>query len=66
MLGGGYCCSVAQLCPTLCYPMDCSTPGLPGPHHLLEFAQVHVRCISEAIQPCHPLTLSSPSALNLS
>ena len=40
----------------LCYFMDCSTPGLPVPHHLLKFAQVHVHCISDAIQPSHPLT----------
>ena len=38
-----YCCSVAQLCPTLYDPMDCSTPGLPVPHHLREFAQVHIK-----------------------
>ena len=48
------------------YFMDCSTPGLPVTHHLLKFAQVHVHCISDAIQPSHPLTPSSPSALNLS
>ena len=41
-------------------PMDCSTPGLPVPHHLLEFAQVHVHCIGDAIQPSHPLTSPSP------
>ena len=46
--------------------MDCSTPGLPVPHHLLEFAQVHVHCISDAIQPSHPLMASSLSALDLS
>ena len=46
--------------------MDCSTPSLPVPHHLPEFAQVHVHCIGGAIQPSHPLTPSSPSALNLS
>ena len=46
--------------------MDCSTPGLPVPHHLLEFAQVHVHLISDAIQPSHPLPPSSPSAFNLS
>ena len=40
---------------TLCNPMDCSMPGLPVPHHLLEFAQVYVHCISDAIQPFHPL-----------
>ena len=60
------CCSVAQLCPALCNTMDCSMPGLPSPHHLLQFAQVHVPYISDAIQPSHPLTPSSPSALNLS
>ena len=42
--------------------MDCSTPGHLGPHHLLEFAQVHVRWIRDAIQPSYPLSPSSPSA----
>ena len=60
------CCSVAQSCPTLCDSMDCSMPGLPVPHHLLEFAQVHVHCIGDPIQPSHPLMLPSHSALNLS
>ena len=46
--------------------MDCNTPGLPAPDHLLKLAQVHVHCIGDAIQPSHPLTPSSPSALNLS
>ena len=55
-----HCCSVAKSCPTLCNPMGCSTPGLPVPHHLQEFAQVHVYCISDAIQPSHPLMPSSP------
>ena len=41
-------CSVAQSCLTLCDPMDCSTPGLPVPHHLPEFAQVHVHCVDGA------------------
>ena len=59
------CCSVAQSYPTLCGPMDCSMPGLPVLHHLLEFAQVHVHYISDAVQPSHPLTPSF-SALNLS
>ena len=58
------CCSVAQSCLTLCDPMDCSTPGLPVPHHLPEFAQVH--CIGDAIQPSHPLMPSSPFTLSLS
>ena len=60
------CCSVALLSPTLCNPIDCNTPGLPVPHHLLEFAQVHVHCIGDAVQLSHPLMPSSPSALNLS
>ena len=47
-----------------CDPMDFSTPGLTVPHHLPEFAQVHVRCISDVIQPSHPLMPSS--ALNVS
>ena len=58
------CWSVTQSCPTLCHPMDCSTPDLS--HHLPKFAQVHVHCISDAILPSHPLTPSSPSALSLS
>ena len=45
--------------------MDSNMPGLPVPHHLPEFAQVHVHCIDDAIQPSHPLTPSSPSALDL-
>ena len=36
------CCSATKLCPTLCHPMDCNTPGFPVLHHLLEFAQTHV------------------------
>ena len=59
------CCSVAQLCLTLHDAMDCSTPGLPVPHHLPEYAQVHVHCIGDVIQPSHPLMPSFPSALNL-
>ena len=59
------CYSVAQSCPTPLSPMDCSTRGLLVPHHLPEFAQVHVHCISDAIQPSYLLTPSSPT-LNLS
>ena len=55
------CCSVAQSYPTLCDPIDCSTPGLPVPQCLPEFAQVCVHCIGDAIQPSHPLMPSSPS-----
>ena len=46
--------------------MDCSTPGLPVPHHLPEFTQVHVHWIGDAIQPSHPLLPPSPTAPNLS
>ena len=51
--------SVAQSCPSLCDPMNCSTPGLPVHHQLLEFTQTHVHRVSDAIQPSYPL--SSPS-----
>ena len=44
------CCSVAQSCPTLCDPMDCSTPGFPVLHQLQELAQTPVRRVSDAIQ----------------
>ena len=57
--------SVAQSCPTLCDPMDCSTPGLPVHHRLPEFTQTHVHRVGNAIQPSHPLSSASP-ALNLS
>ena len=46
--------SVAQSCPTLCDPMNCSTPGLPVQHQLLEFTQTHVYQVGDAIQPSHP------------
>ena len=48
--------SVAQLCPTLCDPMNHSTPGLPVHHQLPEFTQTHVHRVSDAIQPSHPLS----------
>ena len=57
--------SVAQSYPTLCGPMDCSTPGLPVHHQLPEFMQTHVQWVSDTIQPSHPLSSPSP-ALNLS
>ena len=59
-------CSVTQWCPTLCDPMDCSTPGFPVLHHLLEFAQSHVHWVDDGIQPPHPLLFPSPPALHLS
>ena len=58
--------SVAQSCPTLCDPMDCSTPGLPAHHQLPEFTQTYVHWIGDTIQPSHPLLSPSPPALNLS
>ena len=60
------CCSVAQSCLTLCDPMDCSMPGLPVLHQLLELAQTHIHWVSDAIQPSHPLLSPSPPAFNLS
>ena len=56
---------VAQSCPTLCDPMDRSTPGLPVHHQLLEFTQTHVHRVRDAIQPSHPLSSPSPPAPNL-
>ena len=58
--------SVAQSCPTLCDPMNHSTPGLPVHHQLLEFTQIHVRQVADAIQPSHLLLFPSLPALNLS
>ena len=55
--------SVAQSCPTLCNPMNCSTPGLPVHHQLPEFTQTHVHRVGDAIQLshlCHPLCLLPP------
>ena len=56
--------SVAQLCPTLCDPMNHSTQGLPVHHQHLEFIQTHVYWVSDAIQSSHPLSSPSPPALN--
>ena len=58
--------SVAQSCPTLCDPMNCSTPGLPVHYQVPEFTQTHVDWIGDAIQPSHPLSFPLPLALNLS
>ena len=55
---------VIQSCPTLCDPMNRSTPGLPVHHQLLEFTQTHVHRVSDAIQPSHPLSSPSPPAPN--
>ena len=59
------CCSITKSRLTLCNPMDCSTPGFPVVHCLLEFAQTHVHWVDNAIQPSHPLSPSSPD-FNLS
>ena len=56
--------SVAQSCPTVCDPMNRSTPGLPVHHQLPEFTQTHIRRVSDAIQPSHPLSSPSPPAPN--
>ena len=64
-LEGEDCCSGSKLCLTFCDPMDCSMPGFPVLHYLLEFAQIHVHWVNDAIQSSHPLSPTSP-AINLS
>ena len=59
------CCSVPK-CQILCDPMDCSMPSLPVLHCLLEFAQIQVHCVDDAILSFHPLLPSSPLALSVS
>ena len=61
-----YSCSVSKSCLILSNSMDCSTVGFPVLHYLLELAQIHVHQVSDAIQPSHPLSPTSPPALNLS
>ena len=56
--------SIAQLCPALCDPMDCSMPGFPVDCQLPEFIQAHVHQIGDAIQPSHPLSSPSPTTFN--
>ena len=56
--------SVAQSCPALCDPMNCSMPGLPVHHHLPEFTQTHIHRVRDAIQPSHPQLSPSPPAPN--
>ena len=58
--------SVAQSCLNVCNPMDCSTPGLPLHHWLLEFTWTHVHWVGDAIQPSQPLSSPSPPPFNLS
>ena len=63
-LGAHLFSSVTQSYPTRCNPMDCSTPGFPVHHQLLEFTQTHVHSVGDAIQPSHPLSSPSPPAPN--
>ena len=58
--------SVVQSCSILCIPMDSSMPGFPVHHQLPELMQTHVHRVGDAIQPSHPLSSSSPPALNIS
>ena len=58
--------SVTESCPTLCDPMDCSTPGLPVHHQVPEFTQTHVHQVGDTIQPSHPLLSLSLLAFSLS
>ena len=57
--------SFARSCPTLCDPMDCSTPVFPVHHQIPELAQTHVHRVGDALQPPHPLSSPSPPAFNL-
>ena len=57
--------SVAQSCPTLCDPMDCSMLGFPVCHQLLQLTQTHIHQVGDAIQPSHTLSSPSPLAFNL-
>ena len=59
------CCSVVQLCLTLCKPLDCSIPGFPVLHYFPEFAHINVHWVNDAIQPSGPLSLPPPPSLNL-
>ena len=60
------CCSGAQLCLTLCNPVNYSTPGFPVFYQFLEFAQTHVHWVSVTILPSCPLSSPSPPAFSLS
>ena len=60
------CCSITKSCLTLCDPMDCSMPGFPVHHQLLELTQTHVHKVSDVIQPFHPLLTPSPPDFSLS
>ena len=65
-LARNVCCSVAELCPTLCHPVDYSAPGFLVLHYFLELAQTHVHWVGDAIQPSRSLSPPSPPALNIS
>ena len=56
--------SIIQSCPTLCNSMDCSTPGFPVHHQLLEFTQTHVHWVGDAMQPSYSLSSLSPPIFN--
>ena len=56
------CCSVTRSCPTLCHPVDCSTPAFPVHHSLLEFAQIRIYRVGNAIPLSYPLLSPSPLA----
>ena len=58
--------SAAQSCPTLCDPMDCSTPGFLVLNHLLELTQTYVHQVGHAIQPSHPLSSPASPSFSLS
>ena len=60
------CLAVQRSCPTLCDPMNCSTPGLPVHHQLRESTQTHAHRVGDAIPPSHPLSSPSPPAFHLS
>ena len=60
------CFSLTESCPTLCDPMDCTTPGFPVLHHLPEFAQTHVHWVGDAIQLSYSMSSPSPPVFNLS
>ena len=61
-----YCCSVDQSSLILCDPMDCSIPGFPVLHQLLELTHTHIHWVGDAIQPSHPLSSPFLPAFNLS
>ena len=60
------CSSVTKPHPTLCNPLDCSTPGFPALHYLLYFAQAHLHWVGVAVKPAYPLLPPSRFAFNLS